>query len=152
MNEFLSSSGSMSHNTYLRILALGCLDVFVTLPIGVLGLAVDIKENRIVFYQGWTTIHSFWEPQQVTKEMWTVTPFGTFDVKWNEWISVFFALVFFVLFGLTSEAREKYRRVLRFVLRPVGLKYAATDTVLSDVVFDTRHVGNDAISVSFGCV
>lgn len=58
MNEFLSSSSTVNHSSYLRILALGCLDIFVTLPIGILGLVVDVKENVIVFYPGWTELHT----------------------------------------------------------------------------------------------
>ena len=80
MNEFLSSGGSINHSAYFRVLALGCLDILVTLPIGILNLAVDIKENEIVFYQGWSVIHTDWEPFGVTKRMWATTPFGTFDV------------------------------------------------------------------------
>ena len=150
MNEFLSSGGSINHSAYFRVLALGCLDILVTLPIGILNLAVDIKENEIVFYQGWSAIHTDWEPFGVTKRMWATTPFGTFDVKWNDWVSVYFALVFFALFGLTAEARAKYMRALYFVLQPLGIKPATKEPELSTVMFGSQNAGNGAVSLSFG--
>lgn len=152
MNEFLSSSNSVNHSSYLRILALGCLDIFVTLPIGILGLVIDVKQNMIVFYTGWTVLHTEWEPLGITKEMWGSTPFGTFDVKWNEWVNVFFALIYFALFGLTAEARAKYRRTFRLFLRPTGLKLTTTESELSTVNFGTQHVANEAVSLSLGYV
>lgn len=150
MNEFLSSSSTVNHSSYLRILALGCLDIFVTLPIGILGLVVDVKENVIVFYPGWTELHTDWEPLGIMKEMWSSTPFATFDVKWNEWVNVFFALIYFALFGLTVEARAKYRRVFHLAIRPTGLKLTSADSELSTVNFGSRHVANEAVSVSLG--
>lgn len=150
MNEFLSSSSSVNHSSYLRILSLGCLDIFVTLPIGILGLVVDVKENVIVFYTGWTELHTDWEPPGITKEMWSSTPFGTFDVKWNQWVNVFFALIYFALFGLTAEARAKYRRAFHFALRPIGLNLTAEVSELSTINFSSQHVANEAVSVSLG--
>lgn len=82
--------------------------------------------------------------------MWSSTPFATFDVIWNEWVNVFFALIYFALFGLTVEARAKYRRAFHLAIRPTGLKLTAADSELSTVNFGSHHVANEAVSVSLG--
>ena len=150
MNEVLSSNTSISHSTCLRILALGCLDILVSLPIGIISVYVDVKGNTIVFYQGWTVIHSNWEPFAVTKEMWTDAPFGVFDLNWNEWISVYYSVVFFALFGLTVEARSKYKRALNFVLRWFGLNCIKEGDNLSTIDFGSRNAGNGTFSLPVG--
>lgn len=106
--------------------ALGCFDAFITLPVTATGLITNIIEagQRLDFYQGWTFIHSDWDPELFPKSIWSTIKWGVFTVHWDEWINPFFALVFFALFGFTLEAKEGYRKLFRFLGRPFGVRQA----------------------------
>lgn len=70
MNEYLGSSGEgLDQGQFYRMLALGCFDIFVTLPINLASLILDITADghQFTFYQGWTFIHSNWEPVLLPK-------------------------------------------------------------------------------------
>lgn len=95
------------------------------------------------FYQGWTFIHSNWEPVIIPKSIWSTTKLGVFSVHWDEWINPFFALIYFTLFGLTPEARKGYRKLVCLVWRPFGATQGdGTKEGLPDVVFKSGRGTN----------
>ncbi len=56
-DEFIDAPASLSRSFYYRILALGCLDILFTLPIGLTNTAIYIhatlkSDNPIPFYRG----------------------------------------------------------------------------------------------------
>lgn len=117
------------------MLAVGCLDILVTLPFTLIILTIDIKGSSFKFYQGWRSLHADWQPIFVPKKEWEMDGFWSiFSVKWDEWINPFWSLVFFLLFGTTAQARARYWRVFWFVAKPFGYKPPVKPQV-SDVVF-----------------
>lgn len=141
MSEYLNSTEEqLSQSHFYRMLALGCFNIFIILPVSTILLASDIIDEgtQFAFYQGWSAIHSNWEPVLGTKSSWSTDKWSVFIVHWNEWINPFFALVFFALFGLTTEANEGYRRLFRFLCRPFGAKKSTSvGEPFPEVVFKT---------------
>lgn len=139
MSEYLDSfNADLDESQFFRMFAFGCFDSFITLPISITSLVANIARTgpSFVFYKGWTYNHSDWEPVLYPKSMWSTKKWSVFSLYWGEWINPFLALVFFVLFGLTPEARKGYRRLFRFLGRPFGLMQGGrTEDELPDVVF-----------------
>lgn len=123
MNEFLDSKSSVNRSSYHRMLALGSLDAFITLPITILGLVEDLMIGPLTIYQGWSFNHSGWAPVTLSSSEWKSSGFWSiFSTRLNEWINPLFAVIFFLLFGTTQEARAWYRRTLWLLVKPFGLK------------------------------
>lgn len=142
MNAYLDSSDKgLNRNHFYRMLALGCFDVFITLPSNTTSLIISVLNGEsIEFYEGWTFIHSEWEPILIPKTVWSIDKWTTFLMYWDMWINPFFALIFFALFGFTAEAKECYRRLLHILCRPFRSKQAAgAEDLLPDVVFKSER-------------
>lgn len=152
MNEYLDSTGAdegLSQSHFNRMLALGCFDILITLPIVIILLVIDILDGgNFEFYQGWTYIHTQWGAAPVPKSEWSATIWNRFLLRWDEWINPFYALVFFVLFGLTSEARNGYRRFFRFLGTPFRVERAdsTAEDVLPDAIFKSGKDLNESYS------
>lgn len=133
-----SSDGELQESQFFRMFALGCFDAFITLPISttILIVNIDVTGPPFQFYQGWTFVHSYWEPDFIPKSAWSTSKWVELTVYWDEWINPFYALVFFVLFGLTPEAKKGYRRFFRFLRRPFDARQGdIMEEGLPDVVF-----------------
>lgn len=139
MNEYLGSSEeTLSQSHYYRILALGYFDIFLTLPIGVTELVVGLnKTNSLRFYEGWSVIHTNWDPALVPKSVWSAEKWGAFSVHWDQWINFVFAVAFFALFGLTPEAKKGYQSFFRPLSRRFGVK--RSEEALPIAVFASRR-------------
>lgn len=143
-----------SQSNFYRMLVLGCFESLITLPITITDLVVAIISlgPLFTFYQGWTFLHTGWEPILTPKSTWSTLKWSVFGVHWNEWINAFLSLVFFVLFGLTAEAKKRYRRFLLLLRKPFGVKQeGGTDE--PDVVFKsgrgTNATANSNISSQY---
>ena len=90
--------------SYLRIMALGCIDVVLVLPLSILLLVQGYAGSPLPFWPGWDVIHSDWGPVSVPADEWKPFPWDNFEVRWDEWINVLLAVIFFSLFGVTEEA------------------------------------------------
>lgn len=111
----------MSRGNYFRVMALGSVDALVMLPLGILGTVVDILGAKLVFWPGWSAVHEFWSDiVQVPRDEWAF--WDSFSVRLNEWVNVFLAVVFFVLFAFTPEARARYSRGFWTIARWLGMK------------------------------
>jgi hypothetical protein len=144
-SRFLQSNGSVDRNSYLRILALGSVDILLTLPFGIITLILLTKSvpgTSFQFYYGWEAIHSDWEPFGVPYSFFVKDGFwGMFNVYFPPWSSPALAIVVFALFGLTSEARATYWRGIC----AVGKIFGWAPTVhkhedLGDMVFGALDV------------
>lgn len=149
---FDSYDAEVSQSHFYRMFALGCFDSFITLPISINNLVVNVVSSgtEFVFYQGWKAIHLYWEPVLVPKSVWSTDKWNIFSIHWNEWVNPFLALVFFSLFGLTSDARKGYRRFFRFLGRPLGVKQADnslnTDDMLPEAIFKSGRGTNATVT------
>lgn len=128
IHSFLNSNTSVSRINYVRILTLASVDILLTLPIGVVNIALKatsfLEQNqKLPFYLGWTFLHTAWEPVSYsyteTKGSGTAT---LAQIYFTLWTSPVLAFTIFGLFGITSEARASYWRILCAVGSWVGWK------------------------------
>lgn len=150
MNEYFDSSGEgLSQSHFYRMIALGCFDTFITLPVTIVVFVVSILHAKpLEFYQGWTYTHSNWGPALVPKKSWSTDKWAVFTVHWGEWLMPFIALVFFALFGLTPEARGGYCRLLHRLCKPFFSTQAnSKKEILPEAVFKS---GRDLETLSNG--
>ncbi|VDC04728.1 unnamed protein product [Peniophora sp. CBMAI 1063] len=138
---------TVSRTTYLRILALASIDLLLTLPIGIATIVLTIKESlyhgSLPFYSGWEHDHAQWEPQgtsytDIASEQTSIRAANYFTM----WTSPVLAFVIFSLFGVTSEARASYWRIICAVGERLGWKPTprapGTREQLGDIEFGPR--------------
>ncbi|VDB92186.1 unnamed protein product [Peniophora sp. CBMAI 1063] len=156
INQFLQSNNPVSRTNYFRILALACIDILLTLPMGIVTIVLLVKNDlsfgRFPFYYGWTPDHTDWQP--VNYSYADITSGGPFDVAYfhfTNWTSPVLAFAIFGLFGVTLEARASYWRVICTVCgwfgwQPTPRAHRARSP-LGDIEFGGRPAQN---SMSLG--
>ncbi|KZV69630.1 fungal pheromone STE3G-protein-coupled receptor [Peniophora sp. CONT] len=114
----LDSKNSVSRLNYLRVLALASIDIVLTLPFGIVSVVLTVtsaldQPGAFNFYPGWTAIHSNWAPGYITCA--ELKGFGTASLALQYfifWTGPVLSFVIFGLFGMTTEARASYWRVI----------------------------------------
>lgn len=150
-SEFIGSNRLVSTIDFYRLFALGCFDIVLTLPLGIINVVSSFLQGGssaipIPFYPGWTILHTNWGPDFVPKKVWITYGFwDQFSVHWGEWINPLLALIFFTLFGISKDTRTFYRRILQKVFRvPKSLKDETSVIVFQSG--DTQQVSADPSS------
>ncbi|KLO09464.1 fungal pheromone STE3G-protein-coupled receptor [Schizopora paradoxa] len=152
MNEFLSSGRDITYNKYHRLMVIACLDTLLNVPVLITIILTTIiqgKNSSFNYpYVSWKNVHdgaggnlpgfSLDSILQVSASDWSTDKWAIFTLKWNEWIYVLYAVVFFGVFGTTPEMRQYYRVAFWFVPERCGfrMKRASPTETLSDIAFD----------------
>jgi hypothetical protein len=144
--HFLDSTDSVLRNRYFRILAVGCADIVLTLPLGILDVVDDVLSNFEVsgdfpVYPGWVAVHTNWGPISTSlPELLESGGFwNNFGFYMSSWTSVILGFAIFGLFGLTNEARATYWRGIQAVLRIFGHKPVVRESpAMSVIAFGSR--------------
>ncbi|KZV64171.1 STE3-domain-containing protein [Peniophora sp. CONT] len=119
IKRFLQSNDSMSRTRYTRILVLASVDVLITLPFGIVNIVLLVTRQlsldppSLPLYHGWTFLHTDWDPGYSLYS--DTLKIGTADVAqlyFTLWTSPVLAIAIFCLFGITSEARATYWRII----------------------------------------
>ncbi|KZV72160.1 fungal pheromone STE3G-protein-coupled receptor, partial [Peniophora sp. CONT] len=113
IHSFLNSNTSVSRTNYLRILILASIDILLTLPMGIVSIALRVTSTQppssLPFYWDWTESHPSSEPLSLPyaklEELGTTT---LVQLYFSHWTSPVLAFVIFGLFGMTSEACTSY--------------------------------------------
>lgn len=130
------------------------LDVLFNLPVLLISLITSIlagKNSPLNYpYMSWKNVHegeggsapglSLGSVLQVPASTWGTEAWGVFDVKWDEWLYVLHAIVFFCVFGTTPEMRRYYRSMACFVPEHFGFKGSLVSEAetMSDVQFNSN--------------
>lgn len=143
-NRFLNSDDTITRINYFRILVIGCLDILIHLPNGLLSFILNVCttiSRRDPFYHGWAVIHSEWEPVSMTYlETKQQGPKAVYQL-YATWFGVFLGYVIFALFGLTHDARATYWRGFCRIAGLVGWTPPSRhNPQLSDIVFGERDI------------
>ena len=114
------TDGSTPHINYLRILILASVDLLMTLPLGIVSVALNVKasfvEGSLSWYSGWTAVHSDWKPEGIYYTDQAASGLSYMAAGYlNYWSSPILAFVIFGLFGVTPEARATYCRIIRAI-------------------------------------
>lgn len=111
INAFLENNPSLDHSRYYRIVALGCMDAFITLPVGIFTMWQNTSLLEGDLWPGWAEVHEQISLVSSTSASYLRShPEIKRGVIFNQWISVVCAIVFFLFFGVTADARAQYRR------------------------------------------
>ena len=152
LDATLASNTTMNRSGFLKLLALGLFDIFLTLPLAIVSLVEDSLQGGITgFWPGWKTVHaSFSTIPTATSEEWKSAGIWTvLNVRFNQWVCPIFAVAFFLLFGTTKQKRAWYRSIFWKIMLPLGLKPHVT-LVASDIAFGSGPIVNPAADDSQG--
>ena len=149
VNRFLQSNGSVTRTNYFRILALASIDILLTLPFGVVTIALNVSDQLsepfgLSFYFGWTIDHTKWDPVGVSyAEIVAEGKANVAELYFYCWTSPILAFAIFGLFGVTSEARASYWRIIRSIggwlgWKPTPPQASASRSPLGDIEFGER--------------
>ncbi len=163
MNEFLTSSPDLTRNKYNRLMVIACLDTIFNLPILFIDIITTILQGKDASlnypYISWKNVHdgaggnfpgsSLSSIMQIPASEWSTNGWDVFTVKWNAWVYVLHAIIFFSVFGTTPEMRNHYRSAFWFVPERLGYKRRRVSEVetVSDVAFNSnpaQQAGNRA--------
>ncbi|VDC06413.1 unnamed protein product [Peniophora sp. CBMAI 1063] len=143
IHEFLQSDNSVSRTNYFRILALASIDIFLTLPIGIVTIVLAVSAGTGIstfpVYSGWKTIHSHqWGPVAIPGGL-----VSNAQLYFVHWTSPVLAFTIFGLFGVTREARASYWRAIctvggRFGWKPTLRARRAARSTLGTMEFGDR--------------
>lgn len=148
VDHFLLSNNSVSRTNYIRILTLASIDVLLTLPIGIVTIVLDVTQSLSVygtppFYLGWAHDHTGWEPVGLPYAEMMADGTSTIALAYfPQWTSPVLAFAIFGLFGVASEARASYWRIIctvggRFGWKPTTCRSRARSP-LGDIEFGER--------------
>jgi hypothetical protein len=127
----------------MRVLAIGCLDILLTLPFGILTLYLLAKSvfpgAGFPFYYGWGIVHGDWAPfVRQYSDFLQAGFWNIFAFYFQQWTSPVLGLAIFALFGATSEARAAYWRGICSAGKVVGWRLEQEQEV-DEMVFGSRH-------------
>lgn len=105
------------------------------LPLGIIGV-VNSTSSDHVFWPGWSVVHKDWSHvPTVSAYEWRSNFWEAWAIEWSKWINVLLAVIFFLSFGVTEEARNHYRSIFSAVLNRVGIKQAVQSRRSTEIVF-----------------
>jgi len=136
-------------------MVIACLDTMFNLPVLIAEIVISGVEGEGSSlnhpYISWKNVHdgaggllpgtSFSSIVTTSASAWSTDGmWSVFLVKWNEWLYVLHAIIFFSVFGTTPEMRQYYLSALWFVPERFGFKRRGVSEVetMSDIVFNSN--------------
>jgi len=112
-----TSTGCISSTRYLRLLMLSGIDILITLPFYIW---IFTTWFPLLPWGTWTEIHVDWSVIEVVPAaIWRNDRTAVVSIELTRWISVIYAIIFFIFFGFAEEARKHYRSTLQTVAETV---------------------------------
>ncbi|KLO07065.1 fungal pheromone STE3G-protein-coupled receptor [Schizopora paradoxa] len=155
MNEFISTNrGETGYIKYYRLVFIACLDTLFNVPMlltdFIMCIALGQESSYNYPYISWKNVHNgagghfpgatLSTILQVPASEWSTSKWVMFTVKWDEWLYVVHAIMFFAAFGTTPEMRRYYRTAFWFIPERLGYqRRQATQTeTVSDLAFNSN--------------
>ncbi|KAM5538796.1 hypothetical protein V8D89_007518 [Ganoderma adspersum] len=123
-NEFLTSKkSSLTISRYFRLMALSTTSLMLLIPISSYGIYLNVTSQPLGPWRSWSDTHfDFGRIEQVPAIVWRSNPRSVIANELNRWLSPACALIFFMWFGIASEARRHYNAAFWFVAGKFGFK------------------------------
>ncbi len=148
MNEMLSSHSDVTPNNYIRMMMITFTMLLFHIPILILIIilpSVLIADQKSAL----ESLHTSWAPGHnaslsvihlvSSQELDGMGSWTIFSLKWSEWIFVLDAILFFSIFGTTSQAMRRYRAATSYILEKIGLKKKEHPSMAaSDIMFSSN--------------
>ena len=113
-------------NRYIRLMMLALSEMLFTVPISIYSIYIANKGVPIQPWISWADTHyDFSYVGQVPAVVWMSNPNFRLSVELTRWLFPAAGLLFFLLFGLGSEARKSYRSAFLRVAKFFGYKPAS---------------------------
>ncbi|KAF5309259.1 hypothetical protein D9619_012751 [Psilocybe cf. subviscida] len=110
----VDSSGNLTFSQYVRLMALALVQIFWATTVSTLCLAVDLKTNTVMTYDGWADVH--WGFSAVWSTPLMLIPPNEFRFLYITWYIVpISTLMFVALFSFGEDAVEEYRRCFKWI-------------------------------------
>ncbi|KAI0031635.1 GPCR fungal pheromone mating factor [Vararia minispora EC-137] len=121
-NRFLKSDSLVARDIYLRIIVLGCADIFFTLPVGAAQMIIAVNYglhfiHRLPFYSGWSSGHSAASSAPEIFPFSETSSWALSTAYISSWAPVALGYIVILLFGFTPKARASYRHAYLQVLQ-----------------------------------
>ena len=117
--SFMSSPLAFKFSHYYRLFALSLICLLCNISLSSYIVAIDAK--GISPWKGWADAHSdFYGVLQISAVEWKMDKPRAVSLQMSRFFVIFYALMFFVLFGFTEEVHEPYRNVLRALVKEFG--------------------------------
>ncbi|KAI0316922.1 GPCR fungal pheromone mating factor [Amylostereum chailletii] len=131
LNQFTSSEITLTRSRYLRVFAIGSLDILFSLPIGISTISqASVQGRSAPFWPGFDVVHRDFTPVLLPAEIWKEKTVTRLSVRASQYVNVVSGVLIFVLFGLSGESRELYRRAFWRMARVVGWAPRDNDAAL----------------------
>ena len=128
LRDILGHNSGITTHRYFRLLAISVIEILCTVPLATYVVIYDAVVLPIYPWRGLADLHyGFSRIDQYPISLWTTQPPIQRSIEINEWIVIGCAILYFLLFGLTEEARKHYKSAFILVAGVVGLpttKYA----------------------------
>ncbi|KAH9916389.1 STE3-domain-containing protein [Epithele typhae] len=113
--EFVQSGSALTVNRYYRLMALACIEILFTTPLGIYELYSNGASGALQPWLGWDDTHfNFSLVLEVPAIIWRSNKSLLIPLELGRWVLPLCAFTFFAFFGFAEEARRHYRMVLRF--------------------------------------
>lgn len=115
-----ATPGGLSRGRYLRLMAIGAVEVIGTIPLGTYFIVTTAKSG-VKPWVSWADTHSNYSAvAQVAGFIWKHDPMVADGLEIYRWSLVVCAFLFFALFGFADEARQCYRRMYTTLASRIG--------------------------------
>jgi pheromone a factor receptor len=144
-NELMLASPGLSRGRYIRLMAIGAIEILGTIPLGTYFIVVSAK-GGVSPWKGWANTHSnYSEVIQVAGFIWKNDPNVADPTEIYRWSLVACAFLFFALFGFADEARLYYRRVYTSLASRIGYStftlHGSSHGCVIHFVDPSKHIG-----------
>ncbi|RDX44930.1 STE3-domain-containing protein [Lentinus brumalis] len=123
-NEFLSAKkSSLTLSRYFRLMALSTTSLLLLIPISTYGIYLNVTTQPLGPWRSWSDTHfDFGRIEQIPALVWRSSSAAVVAHELNRWLSPACSIIFFIYFGVASEARRNYALAFWFVLGKFGIK------------------------------
>jgi pheromone a factor receptor len=108
---------------YFRLMALAVTEIFFRLPLTVFVTVSTFSASHIRPWISWADTHQYSSQVRVLPyEVFSAQPASKDLFNLGQWATVGDAFLFFMFFGLSSEARQDYEWIFRRIVTSLGIK------------------------------
>lgn len=139
--RYLAASSSTGLNTdrYMRLMALASTELVIVLPLNILSISSNLSHG-LQPWVSWAHVHADWmRVSYFTRWMYTRNKKWYIEFSVARWAIPISGILFFLFFGLASEARKDYACAFDLLLRLFGVRstrYDGSSSSKSRSLFD----------------
>ncbi|WVQ97782.1 hypothetical protein IAU59_004896 [Kwoniella sp. CBS 9459] len=128
-----SSRSGLDNRHYIRLLALASVDIIIGLPLTLFSLAKTIQQR--MSYPSWAWVHANWSRVDIYQaDMYMTSESAIVNLSLPRWFPALLTMIFFLFFGVSTEAIAEYCRWLRWLRQQSGLNFASRKEELPTVI------------------